>query len=93
MNCPEALEMKKSSSKPKKSDRDRSPQEVLRYLLEDPDVLETVPSELQAELRGREDQLEEIRPASDCASRGLPVADSGSFYTQLGHAASMEELR
>ena len=47
--------MKKSSSKAKKSDRDRSPQEVLRDLLEDPDMLETVPSELQAELCGREE--------------------------------------
>ena len=56
--------MKKSSSKAKKSDGDRSLQEVLRNLLEDPDMLETVPSELQAELRGREEQLVEIRKTS-----------------------------
>ena len=89
------LEMNKANSKPKPqpSVKDRSPREVLRNLLDDPEMLERVPSELQAELRSKEKELAEVSPACDCASRGLPVADSGSFYTQLGHAASMEELR
>ena len=93
LKCPAVDEMKKSKNKPKTSVKDRSPNEVLRHLLDDPEILEIVPSELQAELRSKEEQLEEVSPACNCASRGLPVVDSGSFYTQLGHAASMEELR
>ena len=84
--------MKKVST-PKKSDRDRPPREVLGDLLNDPEMLATIPQHLQADLKRREDQLEEVSPACNCASRGLPVADNGAFYTQLGHAASMEELR
>ena len=86
--------MKKSkSSNHKKPDRDRSPLEVLKDLFQDQETLETIPHDLQAELRQREQQLEEVSPACDCASRGLPAADNGSFYTQLGHASSLEELR
>ena len=87
---PEVMEMKKTKKKPEK---DRSPQEVLKDLWEDPEMLERIPDHLQAELRRREERLEEVSPACDCASRGLAVADNGSFYTQLGHANSMEELR
>ena len=95
LNCPAVslVEMNKSNSKPKPSVKDRSPREVLRNLLDDPEMFERVPSELQAELRSKEKELEEVSPACDCASRGLAVADNGSFYTQLGHANSMEELR
>ena len=88
-NYPEKIEMKKSTSSiPKKPDRDRSPLEVLRDLLQDPVMMETIREDLQADLRQREQQLEEVSPACDCPSR-----DNGSFYTQLGHAATMEELR
>ena len=70
-----------------------SPQEVLTDLLEDPKMLKTISEDLQAKLQRREEALEEVSPACDCASQGLPVKDNESFYTQLGHAATMEELR
>ena len=92
VSYPEVVEMKKASN-PKKSDRDRTPKEVLRDVLEDPRMLETIPEELRAKLHLREEQLEEVSPACDCATRGLAVAENGPFYTQLGHAASLEELR
>ena len=80
---------KSTSSNQKKPDRDRTPREMLQDLFQDQEMNLT----FEADLRRREQELEEVSPDCDCASRGFPAADNGSFYTQLGHAASLEELR
>jgi len=69
----------------------RAPLEVLKDVMTDNDWLESVEDDAKKELINRASQLKELTPSCNCLEPGAP--ENGPFYTHLGHAKTLIDLR
>ena len=69
----------------------RTPQQVLKDCLAEPEWLENLSEHQRAGLTLKAESLKELSPACDCL--GPDLLENGPYYVHLGHAASKEMLR
>ena len=69
----------------------RTPQQVLKDCLSEPEWLENLTELQRSALHKKAEALKELSPACDCL--GLDPPENGPYYVHLGHAQSKEKLR